>query len=147
MTWSTWGFWTASRPVSDGVELPSGVSWFPELPAELVPVAAVGGQRDGRGCAWVLVVGADERPIAISRGSDSNPPDLTRQIVATLTAAAGIGHTPERHFRASLSDVVYADLAERLDWSREWCLDVDEIPSRVVRILGLRAVGDELLIA
>jgi hypothetical protein len=145
VTWATAGLWVAAHPIRD-VDLPHGVETFPELPTEPLPLASVHGQRDQVRRTWVLVIGPGGRPTAMSRGGAQDDGELAGQVAATLTAAAGHGAFPERAFLAGLTAGVIDELTERIDWSDEWSLGIDEIPSRLVRLLGLRGAGDEELL-
>lgn len=119
---------------------------FPELPSTPAQVASVHGRGDDAGRTWVLVVGPGGRPVVMSRGGVQSDGELAGQVTATLTAAAGHGASPERAYLAVLTPGVTAELADRIDWSQEWSLTADEIPSRIVRLLGLRGAGDEELL-
>ena len=145
VTWSEAGLWVADRALLGG-SLPSGMASFLELPTRSVPVARVYGRHDVIGRTSVLIVGPEGRPVVVSRGAARDRAELAGQVTATLIAAAGHGGSPALVFLASLTSQVSDELAGRTDLSHEWRLEVDDIPSRVVRLLGLRGAGDEELL-
>lgn len=155
VTWKNAGMWVGHRPLRDGETSPGDVLTFQTIPTQgqPAPILAVHGQVEPDGWVRVLVTtqptGTDtataslrQTPIVHSSGCGTSLEDRAGQVLASLTAAAGHGRDPAHRFRAAVKAGADQQLARLLDWSAEWTLSADDLPSILFRLLGLTATGD-----
>lgn len=134
--WPTVGLWVDRMELTTEDVPPAGARTYPLVPVRGYDVGAVHGQVDPDGVAHVLVTGPGGEVITQGSAAADGPHDRSLLVLATLVAAAGQSETPQEPFTACATDKVLAVLDAR-DWASGWTLELDDLPGRVVRVLGV----------